>query len=698
MSLALHALGSAVTHFLWQGVVLGLAIVTAQRLWARKSTRARHDLALAGLLASWVTFLGTLALELRGGAGAAVGLEGLRAELDLLSLGELTELTLPPATPEPLGLWIGATWCLVATLMALRVLRGLVGARALRVQAALPSNGRLQATVDELRGLLTIRRAVRVLEHPGLASPAVVGWWEPVILVPLALGARLSPAQVRAVLAHELAHIRRADHLVNALLPASEVVLFFHPLTWWLLRTLRTEREHCCDDLAAATTHEPRLLAEALTQLEDLRLATQAALAARPKEGDLMIRIRRLLETRPRTPRPALGPAVLATLALSTGMAGAYAKDSLATLPDMLQAEAGQAEDGDLASIERRLRAAVEAGLLTEAEAKRTLGALQRLARREGTKREAPSRDDARRAAERIEAGIKAGKLTEEEGRMRLRQLRASMEESRRPALDPEQQRALRERYAAAEARVKAGIEAGKITEAEGKQRLEAVRRELFGDQGNGGALRPQAGSREDLSGASPAQRERRMRFAKVSAEIKRAVEAGKLSREEAGAKLRQLRAEMAAEAAKERGGQEVDPQLQRARRQRFAEVKARLEAGVKAGKLTEEEAKLRLEGLRREMAEQGAAEGASPKGARERGLRKRYAAAEEKIKKAMDAGKLSPEDAKARLLQVRKELFGGDTPAAKKDWAPASKSKAKKAPKKDSKSAEGWGKPGKDA
>ncbi|MDA0947371.1 MAG: M48 family metalloprotease [Planctomycetota bacterium] len=697
MSVLSQALGSAVTHFLWQGAVLGLVVVGAQHLWARGAARARHDLALAGLLASWVTFLATLRMELQS-ARAAVELEGLQAQLGALLLGEVVDLPVPPATPEPLGPWIGASWCLGMAFMALRVLRGMRGARALRVQAALPSDGRLQATVDELRGLLTLRRPVRVLEHPGLASPAVVGWWEPVILVPLALGARLSPAQVRAVLAHELAHIRRSDHLVNALLTASEVVLFFHPLTWWLLRTLRTEREHCCDDLAAAATQEPRLLAEALTQLEDLRLATQAALAARPKEGNLMIRIRRLLETRSRAPRRALGPVALAALALSTGMAGAYAKGGLEASPTMTLAEVGEAQDGDLASIERRLRAAVEAGLLTEAEAERTLGALRRLARREGAPDKAPPSEDVRRAAERIEAGIKAGKLTEEEGRERLRQMRAKLEGDRSPALDPEQQRAMRERYAAAEARVKAGIEAGKITEAEGKQRLEAVRRELFGGGEVRGAQRPQSDSPRAMSQGSTAQRERRMRFAKVEAEIKEAVEAGKLSREEASAKLKQLRAEMATEAAKERDAQGAPPELQREQLQRYAEAKARLEAGVKAGKLTEAQAKLRLQELRREMAGQGAAAEASPQRMKDLELRERSAAVRQKLQKAVEAGKLSPDEAKAKLLQMRKEMLEGKAPAAKKDPAPASKSKAKKAPKKDAKAPSGRGEPGKDA
>ena len=188
------------------------------------------------------------------------------------------------------------------------------------------------------------------------------------------------------------------------------------------------------------------------------------------------------------------------------------------------------------------------------------------------------------------------------------------------------------------------------------------------------------------------------MRFAKATAEIKQAVEAGKLSREEAGAKVRQLRAEMAAEAGGENDRAGMEAEQQRARRQRYAEAQARLEAAVEAGKLTEEQAKQRLEGLRRELSGQGARGGPSPQAARELELRERFAAAQEKMRRAVEAGKLSPEDAKAKLLEVRKELFGGGA-STRQDKAPGKKAPApKRKAKKEAKDPGKRGEPGKEA
>ena len=72
------------------------------------------------------------------------------------------------------------------------------------------------------------------------------------------------------VLAHELAHIRRHDFLVNLLQTVVETLLFYHPAVWWMSRRVRVEREHCCDDLAVAVCGEPARYARALARLEEL--------------------------------------------------------------------------------------------------------------------------------------------------------------------------------------------------------------------------------------------------------------------------------------------------------------------------------------------------------------------------------------------------------------------------------------------
>jgi hypothetical protein len=105
----------------------------------------------------------------------------------------------------------------------------------------------------------------------------------------------LAPEQVEALLAHELAHVRRHDYLVNVLQGIAESLLFYHPAVWWISNQIRAEREHCCDDLAVAASGDVLVYARALAELESMRPAHfKAALSA--NGGSLLRRIQRLAD------------------------------------------------------------------------------------------------------------------------------------------------------------------------------------------------------------------------------------------------------------------------------------------------------------------------------------------------------------------------------------------------------------------
>ena len=143
------------------------------------------------------------------------------------------------------------------------------------------------------------------------------------ILLPVAAFAGLSPSQVEAILAHELAHIRRHDFLVNLLQTFAETVLFYHPAVWWLSARIRTEREHCCDDVALSVCGDAVSYAEALVELESWR-TVHSRLAIAATGGTLMTRVRRLLGA-PADDRPrSFGAMVVAgVVALVICVAGA---------------------------------------------------------------------------------------------------------------------------------------------------------------------------------------------------------------------------------------------------------------------------------------------------------------------------------------------------------------------------------------
>jgi hypothetical protein len=174
---------------------------------------------------------------------------------------------------------------------------GWVAAQRLKRRSAVPIAETWRERVILLAGQLGIRRTVRVYESILARVPAVIGWLRPVILVPAGALIHLSAEELEAVLAHELAHIRRQDYLINLFQTAIETLLFYHPAVWWVGRRIRAEREHCCDDLAVQTCGDRIVYARALTSLEELRCGDrQFAMAA--TGGDLGGRVRRLLGSR----------------------------------------------------------------------------------------------------------------------------------------------------------------------------------------------------------------------------------------------------------------------------------------------------------------------------------------------------------------------------------------------------------------
>jgi TonB family protein len=136
-----------------------------------------------------------------------------------------------------------------------------------------------------------------------------------VIVLPASTLIGLTPAQVELVIAHELAHVRRLDYLVNALQIALETVLFYHPVVHWISRSVRHDREACCDDLVLAQGADPVVYARALANLEELREVPAPVLAA--TGGFLLGRIRRIVGLDPVFAMPRTVPLGVLVLLLA---------------------------------------------------------------------------------------------------------------------------------------------------------------------------------------------------------------------------------------------------------------------------------------------------------------------------------------------------------------------------------------------
>ena len=286
-------LGWTLLHFLWQGSAIALVWALLRAFFRRSlSAQGRYLLACLALgamaSAPVITFL---VLP----AGTAAG----------HSIPPVIHWSLPAAVWHELIRGFVALWIAGVIVFSLRLAGGWRLVSQLR-RTACPAEPEWQRKLEEIARRVKTSRPVGLFVSSLVDVPTVIGWLRPAILLPLGALTGLPAEQVYALLAHELAHIRRYDYLAGILQSLAETLLFYHPAVWWISSEIRNERELCCDDAAVAASGDVLTYARALAQLETIRPARLSpAMAA--NGGSLLHRIRRLID--PSQPSGASFPA-----------------------------------------------------------------------------------------------------------------------------------------------------------------------------------------------------------------------------------------------------------------------------------------------------------------------------------------------------------------------------------------------------
>lgn len=295
---AVHALGWTLLHFLWQGTVVAFLLASVLGVLRGKRPQWRYVAACCALvlmllvpLATWLHL--AAAPQIVASTIAVEGHPGLSFQNGLTG----------PAEPWPDRMareldhsvpWVISFWFVGVILLWSRLNIGLIAARRMKSLATQPASVELQLLLQKLSRRLGVVRAIKLVNSAVVEVPTVIGWLRPVILIPVGCLVGLSANQIEALLAHELAHIRRHDYLVNIFQSVMETLLFYHPATWWVSKQIRREREHCCDDLAISISGDPLSYAKALSFLEEHR-SSAPVVALGASGGSLVTRIRRLL-------------------------------------------------------------------------------------------------------------------------------------------------------------------------------------------------------------------------------------------------------------------------------------------------------------------------------------------------------------------------------------------------------------------
>ena len=139
--------------------------------------------------------------------------------------------------------------------------------------------------VDPALGPLEIRAS------PGGIEPGIVGFWKPVLLVPVGIDEHLTRLQWQTVIVHEQCHANRRDNLTAAVHMVIEAVFWFHPVVWWIGARLVTERERACDEYVLRTTSDPQAYAEAILSICKRHVTGSLACVSGVSGADLRARL-----------------------------------------------------------------------------------------------------------------------------------------------------------------------------------------------------------------------------------------------------------------------------------------------------------------------------------------------------------------------------------------------------------------------
>jgi beta-lactamase regulating signal transducer with metallopeptidase domain len=315
LNAVIPALGWSLLHFLWQGLLIGCVAALALHALRNARPQARYLVACGALLLCATLPLATFAWRLADaadtgyvlpapleaaavaaipGAADGAGMETVLVDVDAMASWEyLLRRQMP---------WLVLLWAAGATVMTVRLSLGLQWVRRQTLPSHCHADPAWQARATGLARRMGIARPVRLgVSDAALDGPITAGILRPIVLLPAALVSGMPPELLEALLAHELAHVRRHDYLVNLVQSGIEIFLFYHPSVWMLSHCIRREREAIADDLAASTLGEPRRLALALSELDKLQFTTPYFAAPAAHGGDLMSRIKRLI-------RPAAQP------------------------------------------------------------------------------------------------------------------------------------------------------------------------------------------------------------------------------------------------------------------------------------------------------------------------------------------------------------------------------------------------------
>jgi bla regulator protein blaR1 len=254
----LRALGWSLIDSLWQLGLIWLLYLVLTVNGKKFNANVRHNLALLSLGTGSIWFIITIVLNLFTNGSH----RGDRFFRFLANAPGSFDLVLP---------WLSIIYLSAAGFMMIRFYKQLSYTKRLSVSGLTKAHPEIRVFLQELAGRMGIHKPISVWLSDLVETPLTIGFWKPVILLPVSIVNNLSMRQTEAIILHELYHIQRNDFVMNFLIATSDVILFFNPFARFFKDIIQREREHRCDDIVIQFRYEPGLYAQALLLLEKQR-------------------------------------------------------------------------------------------------------------------------------------------------------------------------------------------------------------------------------------------------------------------------------------------------------------------------------------------------------------------------------------------------------------------------------------------
>lgn len=302
----LQALGYAIANSLWQAALLWLVVAGVNGLF-KISSQVKYKVALVAQFSAFAWFLVTLQFYYNKCSEAI-------AQLKFSGLNSSNAFVLQPGAHnfssvmlsaivkgEKLLPYLSIAYLCLLGILAVRWIKGYRQTVLIKTQGLQKIDVQWRLFVKRISELLNIKHTVHIYVSDLVKSPLTVGFIKPLILIPVASINNLTTYQLEAVILHELAHIKRADYIINIIQSIIEIALFFNPFTQLLGKIIKRERENSCDDWVLQFQYDPSTYAEALLRIAYMQQTPAFAMNAGGKENDLLWRVKRMLNQSQRT-------------------------------------------------------------------------------------------------------------------------------------------------------------------------------------------------------------------------------------------------------------------------------------------------------------------------------------------------------------------------------------------------------------